>query len=205
MPCLPACLPASCALPPHPEHSQRLTSPSVIPALRCWMCDCWRRWNNTNGSSSPPGPQVAGMLLQVPHSRCTPTNRDNAEWLEFSRGLVIEPVALCFPGRCWWPVKRQCRTARSEVAHFFLAARDGMELATTYNAIHYYMASAQRWMTYYYCRCFCVRFQVKVGADTEAGCGELSKYSWRTIAKNLDHHAKGLMHVIEIFRDLLSL
>jgi hypothetical protein len=36
--------------------------------------------------------QLAGMLLQVPLSLFTPTGRDDAEWLEFSRGLVIEPV-----------------------------------------------------------------------------------------------------------------
>jgi hypothetical protein len=36
--------------------------------------------------------QVAGMLLRVPLTRFTPTSRDNAEWLEFSRGLVMEPV-----------------------------------------------------------------------------------------------------------------
>jgi hypothetical protein len=67
-----------------------------------------------------------------------------------------------------------------------------MELATTYNAIHYYMASAHWWMTYYYCRCFCVRFQVRVGADTEAGCSPLSD------AENCPNIAGGQLPKISI-------
>jgi hypothetical protein len=61
--------------------------------------------NGTNGTkASPRRGDVSASSARMLHT----ISRDVAEWLEFSRGLVIEPV---LPRPLLEPVKRRCRTA----------------------------------------------------------------------------------------------